>query len=38
MSSKRKTAAKAGFVETMDCFPVAPLPEGSGWTYEIKFL
>jgi DNA ligase D-like protein (predicted ligase) len=36
MATKRKTAAKAGFIETMDCLPVAKLPEGSGWTYEIK--
>jgi bifunctional non-homologous end joining protein LigD len=36
MASKRKTAAKAGFVETMDYLPVTILPEGSGWTYEIK--
>jgi len=26
----------AGFIETMDCLPVAKLPEGPGWTYEIK--
>jgi ATP-dependent DNA ligase len=26
----------AGFIETMDCLPVARLPEGPEWTYEIK--
>jgi bifunctional non-homologous end joining protein LigD len=26
----------AGFIETMDCLPVSRLPEGPGWTYEIK--
>jgi DNA ligase D-like protein (predicted ligase) len=36
MATKKKTAAKASFVETMDCLPVAKLPEKPGWTYEIK--
>jgi ATP dependent DNA ligase domain len=27
---------KAGFVEPMDCVPVAKLPEGPGWVWEIK--
>ncbi len=27
---------KAGFVEPMDCLPVAKLPEGSQWLWEIK--
>jgi DNA ligase D-like protein (predicted ligase) len=27
---------KAVFIETMDCLPVAKLPEGPEWTYEIK--
>jgi bifunctional non-homologous end joining protein LigD len=27
----------AGFIETMDCFPVSRLPEGPGWTYEISW-
>jgi bifunctional non-homologous end joining protein LigD len=27
---------KIGFIETMDCLPVSRLPEGPGWTYEIK--
>ena len=26
---------KTGFIETMDCLPVAKLPEGPGWTYEF---
>src|ERR1700677_1740672 len=26
----------ASFIETMDCLPVPKLPEGPGWTYEIK--
>jgi ATP-dependent DNA ligase len=25
-----------GFIETTDCLPVSELPEGPGWTYEIK--
>jgi bifunctional non-homologous end joining protein LigD len=28
--------AKATFIETMDCLPVAAVPEGPEWTYEIK--
>jgi len=27
---------KADFIETMDCLAVSKLPEGPGWTYEIK--
>jgi DNA ligase D-like protein (predicted ligase) len=26
----------AGFIKTMDCLPVSRLPDGPGWTYEIK--
>jgi ATP-dependent DNA ligase len=26
----------AGFMETMDCLPVTVVPDGEGWTYEIK--
>src|ERR1700691_3817122 len=26
----------ASFIETMDCLPVAKLPDGPQWTYEIK--
>jgi len=34
----RKTAAtaKLHFIESMECLPVAKLPEGPEWTYEIK--
>ena len=27
---------KARFLEPMDCLPVTKLPEGAGWTWEIK--
>jgi ATP-dependent DNA ligase len=27
---------KLGFVEPMECLPVATVPEGSQWTYELK--
>jgi ATP-dependent DNA ligase len=27
---------KAAFVEPMDCLPVAKLPEGPQWLWEIK--
>ncbi len=33
MSTKK---APAHFIATMDCLPVSALPEGPGWTYEIK--
>jgi ATP-dependent DNA ligase len=35
---KQSTLPKeiVGFIETMDCLPVSKLPEGPGWTYEIK--
>src|ERR1700761_7035414 len=26
----------AGFIESMECLPVASVPEGSEWTYELK--
>jgi DNA ligase D-like protein (predicted ligase) len=26
----------ANFIESMECLPVAKLPDGPGWTYEIK--
>jgi len=39
----RKTAVKRtradvklDFIEPMECLPVAKLPEGPEWTYEIK--
>jgi hypothetical protein len=28
----------AGFIEIMECLPVAKLPEGTDWTYEIMRL
>jgi DNA ligase D-like protein (predicted ligase) len=35
---KKQALPKHGahFIETMDCLPVAKLPEGPNWTYEIK--
>jgi DNA ligase D-like protein (predicted ligase) len=33
---KRRTSTKLHFVESMECLPVASLPEGPQWTYEIK--
>ena len=31
------TGQAAGFVEPMQCLPVAKLPEAPDWEYEIKF-
>jgi DNA ligase D-like protein (predicted ligase) len=36
MPNKTAPPNRVGFIETMDCLPVAKLPEGPGWTYEIK--
>jgi DNA ligase D-like protein (predicted ligase) len=37
MPTKRKhPPAKVAFIQSMECLPVAKLPEGPGWTYEIK--
>jgi ATP-dependent DNA ligase len=36
MPNKIAPPKRVGFIETMDCLPVAKLPEGPGWTYEIK--
>jgi ATP-dependent DNA ligase len=36
MASKSPKAVTASFIETMECLPVAKIPEGAGWTYEIK--
>jgi ATP-dependent DNA ligase len=33
----RRAKATARFVEPMQCLPVAKLPEGSNWEYEVKF-
>jgi len=35
-SKKSKSKDAASFIETMDCLPVAVVPEGPGWTYELK--
>jgi bifunctional non-homologous end joining protein LigD len=32
----KNSAAALGFIETMDCLGVKVLPEGPGWSYEIK--
>jgi hypothetical protein len=34
---KRPPSVKqiAGFIPTMDCLPVARLPDGPEWTYEV---
>ena len=36
MSTKKNTAARATFIETMDCLAVSKVPHGPEWTYEIK--
>jgi ATP-dependent DNA ligase len=36
MAVKKKLAARIAFVESMECLPVATLPEGREWSYEIK--
>jgi DNA ligase D-like protein (predicted ligase) len=35
--SKRHAKDTARFVEPMQCLPVAKLPEGPNWEYEVKF-
>ena len=37
LSSKHRAKETARFVEPMQCLPVAKLPEGSNWEYEVKF-
>ena len=37
LTSKRRAKETARFVEPMQCLPVAKLPEGSNWEYEVKF-
>jgi hypothetical protein len=34
----RRVRAKSyvGFIESMECLPVSKIPEGAGWTHEIK--
>jgi DNA ligase D-like protein (predicted ligase) len=34
--NSRPAANRAGFIEPMKCLPVAALPEGSAWEYELK--
>jgi ATP-dependent DNA ligase len=34
---KRSANVTARFVEPMQCLPVAKLPEGPNWEYEVKF-
>ena len=36
MAAKKKPAGKIGFIESMECLPVATLPEGKEWSYEIN--
>ncbi len=39
MPAKKKSpprAAQVGFIESMECLPVTTLPEGKGWSYEVK--
>lgn len=39
MASKKKSstaASQARFLESMECLPVAKLPQGLQWSYEIK--
>ena len=36
-SSKHRAKETARFVEPMQCLPIAKLPEGSNWEYEVKF-
>src|ERR1700693_5226463 len=34
--TKQQRTQKIEFIESMECLPVAKLPEGPEWTYEIK--
>jgi len=39
MPLKKKSSqasATIAFIESMECLPVATLPEGEDWSYEIK--
>ena len=33
---KKSLPVAAGFIESMECLPVAKIPDGPEWTYEIK--
>jgi hypothetical protein len=35
-AKRRSPQAKAAFIESMECLPVTKLPDGLGWTDEIK--
>lgn len=35
-AKRAASATKLKFIESMDCLPVAKLPEGPRWSYEIK--
>jgi hypothetical protein len=32
----KQSAAKATFIETMECLPVTEIPQGPEWSYELK--
>lgn len=34
--ARQQSTAKVAFIEPMECLPVATIPEGPEWTYEIK--
>jgi DNA ligase D-like protein (predicted ligase) len=36
MPAKRKQLRTVAFIDCMECLPVATLPDGPEWTYEIK--
>jgi DNA ligase D-like protein (predicted ligase) len=36
MASNKKRVINATFIESMECLPVNAIPDGRGWTYEIK--
>lgn len=36
VAKKKALSVKAVFIESMECLPVTAIPEGPGWTYEIK--
>jgi ATP-dependent DNA ligase len=35
-AQRSRAGVKLHFIESMECLPVAKLPEGPEWTYEIK--
>jgi ATP-dependent DNA ligase len=32
----KQSAAKATFIETIECLPVTEIPQGPEWSYELK--